>query len=131
MDLKYCILSLQTKRSMDEEKTRLQMEIEKYREKCNHEREKCIEAQSKYNTVQDQLRRIQEREETNTQKLLNSSANMEAVSKSKSELEESYQNLKLENAKLEAEVKHERHRVEMLEKDLNDSQKVQTLFTTR
>ncbi|XP_056001146.1 ankyrin repeat domain-containing protein 26-like isoform X4 [Ostrea edulis] len=113
-----------TKRSMDEEKTRLQMEIEKYREKCNHEREKCIEAQSKYNTVQDQLRRIQEREETNTQKLLNSSANMEAVSKSKSELEESYQNLKLENAKLEAEVKHERHRVEMLEKDLNDSQKV-------
>jgi predicted RNase H-like nuclease (RuvC/YqgF family) len=41
-----------------------------------------------------------------------------------SELEESYQNLKLENAKLEAEVKHERHRVEMLEKDLNDSQKV-------
>jgi cysteinyl-tRNA synthetase len=68
---------------MDEEKTRLHMEVEKYREKCNHEREKCIEAQSKYNTVQDQLRRVQEREETNTQKLLNSSANIEAVSKSK------------------------------------------------
>ncbi|XP_062588372.1 ankyrin repeat domain-containing protein 26-like isoform X16 [Saccostrea cucullata] len=114
----------QTKRGMEEEKMRLHMEIEKYREKSNHEREKCIEAQSKYNTVEDQLRRIQEREETNSQKLLNSSANMEAVNKSKSELEESYQNLKLENAKLEAEVKHERQRVEMLQKDLNDSQKV-------
>lgn len=68
---------------MDEEKTRLQMEIERYREKCNHEREKCIEVQSKYQTVQEQLRRIQEREENNTQKLLNSSANMEAVHKSK------------------------------------------------
>lgn len=32
--------------------------------------------------------------------------------------------MKLENAKLEAEVKHERQRVEMLQKDLNDSQKV-------
>lgn len=68
---------------MDEEKTRLQMEIERYREKCNQEREKCIEVQSKYQTVEEQLRRIQEREENNTQKLLNSSANMEAVHKSK------------------------------------------------
>lgn len=68
---------------MDEEKTRLQMEIERYREKCNHEREKCIEVQSKFQTVEEQMRRIQEREENNTQKLLNSSANMEAVHKSK------------------------------------------------
>lgn len=43
---------------MDEEKTRLQMEIERYREKCNHEREKCIEVQSKYQTAEEQLRRI-------------------------------------------------------------------------
>lgn len=77
------ILYISDMRSMDEEKTRLQMEIERYREKCNHEREKCIEVQSKYQTVEEQLRRIQEREENNTQKLLNSSANMEAVHKSK------------------------------------------------
>ena len=68
---------------MDEEKTRLHMEIERYREKCNHEREKSIELQSKYHAVEEQLRRIQEREENHTQKLLNSSANMEAVNKSK------------------------------------------------
>ena len=71
---------------MDEEKTRLHMEIERYREKCNHEREKSIELQSKYHAVEEQLRRIQEREENHTQKLLNSSANMEAVNKSKVKL---------------------------------------------
>lgn len=42
----------------------------------------------------------------------------------KGELEDSFQRLQVENAKLEAELKHEKQRAEMLHNDLQYSQKV-------
>ena len=41
-----------------------------------------------------------------------------------SELEEQYQKLQVDNVRVEAELKHEKQKVEMLQRDLLDSQKV-------
>ena len=41
-----------------------------------------------------------------------------------SDLEEQYQKLQVDNVRVEAELKHEKQKVEMLQRDLVDSQKV-------
>ena len=45
-----------------------------------------------------------------------------------SDLEEQYQKLTVDNVRVEAELKHEKQKVEMLQRDLQDSQKVSPLL---
>lgn len=45
------------------------------------------------------------------------------------DLEGTLHHIQIDNARLDAELKHERQRVEQLQKDLQDSQKVNDLVT--
>ncbi|KAK3101032.1 hypothetical protein FSP39_000386 [Pinctada imbricata] len=117
----------------DNKKSELEAQRSQYRLEADVNKEKLDQFKVENQELKNQLTKLTtelERSivsnEANTQKLMNNSVNMEAFSKSKGELEESYQQLKLNGAKMEAELKHEKEKSEMLHKDLQDSQKVRS-----
>ncbi|XP_052779650.1 ankyrin repeat domain-containing protein 26-like isoform X20 [Mya arenaria] len=111
---------------LEQERLALKMEIEKLQAKYNTAQEKTIEAQTRMGELVDRLDRTEQSRMLSSQQLADTSVTMQDFNKSKSELEENYQRLQVENVRNEAELKHEKQKTEMLQRDLADSQKVRS-----
>ncbi|ESO98586.1 hypothetical protein LOTGIDRAFT_176518 [Lottia gigantea] len=85
-----------------------------------------LESQARISDLVERTERAEQNSLLSTQKLANTSANVEAQDKSKNEVREELQKLQISYARIEAELKHEKQRADMLQEDLLDSQKVRT-----
>ncbi|XP_060576525.1 ankyrin repeat domain-containing protein 26-like isoform X29 [Ruditapes philippinarum] len=111
---------------LEQERLALKMEIEKLQQKYNTAQETTIQAQTKMGELVDRLDRTEQSRLMSNQQLADTSATMHAFNTSKSELEENYQKIQVENVRLDAELKHEKQKTDMLQRDLADSQKVRS-----
>ncbi|XP_053377112.1 ankyrin repeat domain-containing protein 26-like isoform X23 [Mercenaria mercenaria] len=111
---------------LEQERLALKMEIEKLQQKYNTAQESTIQAQTRMGELVDRLDRTEQSRLLSNQQLADTSATMQAFNTSKTELEENYQKIQVENVRLDAELKHEKQKTDMLQRDLADSQKVRS-----
>ncbi|KAH3892929.1 hypothetical protein DPMN_017065 [Dreissena polymorpha] len=111
---------------LEQERAALKIEIEKLQARYNTAQEKTIEAQTRMGELVDRLDRTEQSRLISSQQLADTSATMHAFNSSKAELEENYQKLQVDNVRLDAELKHEKQKTDMLQRDLADSQKVRS-----
>ncbi|XP_046574115.1 ankyrin repeat domain-containing protein 26-like [Haliotis rubra] len=114
------------KEQIEQERNHLKVEVEKLQQKYQTAHDKTVEAQARVSELVARMERAEQSSLVSSQQLVHTSANMQAFSKSKEEVEENYQRLLVENTRLEAELKHEKQQSEMLHQDLQDSQKVRS-----
>ncbi|XP_035827373.1 ankyrin repeat domain-containing protein 26 isoform X1 [Aplysia californica] len=119
-------MTMRSKDQLEQERAQLRVEMEKLQQRYQSTHDKSVEAQARVSELVDRLEKAEHSSLFSTQQLANTSANMQAVTKSKSELDESMQQLQIDNARLEAELKYEKQRADMLSQDLQDSQKVRS-----
>ncbi|XP_064604354.1 trichohyalin-like isoform X2 [Liolophura sinensis] len=111
---------------LEQERNQLRMEAEKSAQKYEIAHDKTIELQARITELVDRLERAEHSSIVSSQQLAHSSANMQAFTRSRDGLEDSVHKLEVDKARLETELKHERQRVELLQRDLDDSQKVRS-----
>ncbi|XP_025107735.1 ankyrin repeat domain-containing protein 26-like isoform X5 [Pomacea canaliculata] len=114
-------MMIKARDELEHECGRLKLEVEKSNQKSGIAQEKVLEAQTRVSELTERLDRA---ERTSTQHLANTSASFTAFTRSKEELEDNMHRLQVDNARLEAELRHERDRAEMLQAELSDSDKV-------
>ncbi|RUS71110.1 hypothetical protein EGW08_021126 [Elysia chlorotica] len=114
------------KEHLEQERAALRAELDQAQHRYQTAHDKATEAQARVSELIDRLDKAESSSVYSTQQLANTSANMQGLFKSKSELDESMQQLQVENARLEAELKYEKQRADMLYQDLQDSQKVRS-----
>ncbi|WAR26819.1 ANR26-like protein, partial [Mya arenaria] len=105
----------EAREQLEQERLALKMEIEKLQAKYNTAQEKTIEAQTRMGELVDRLDRTEQSRMLSSQQLADTSVTMQDFNKSK-----------VENVRNEAELKHEKQKTEMLQRDLADSQKVRS-----
>ncbi|XP_025107734.1 ankyrin repeat domain-containing protein 26-like isoform X4 [Pomacea canaliculata] len=114
-------MMIKARDELEHECGRLKLEVEKSNQKSGIAQEKVLEAQTRVSELTERLDRA---ERTSTQHLANTSASFTAFTRSKEELEDNMHRLQVDNARLEAELRHERDRAEMLQAELSDSDKI-------
>ncbi|KAK3709867.1 hypothetical protein RRG08_050344 [Elysia crispata] len=114
------------KEHLEQERAALKAELDQAQQRYQTAHDKATEAQARVSELLDRLDKAESSSVYSTQQLVNTSANMQGLFKSKSELDESMQQIQVENARLEAELKYEKQRADMLYQDLQDSQKVRS-----
>ncbi|XP_021371833.1 ankyrin repeat domain-containing protein 26-like isoform X2 [Mizuhopecten yessoensis] len=119
-------MALKSKESLEHDKGQLKLEVDRLHQKYEMAHEKSIESQARITEMVDRLERSEQNNLYSSQQIMNNSANMEAYTRTKDELEESMQRIQVDNIKLQAELTHEKQRAEMLQKDLQDSQRVRS-----
>ncbi|XP_067684911.1 ankyrin repeat domain-containing protein 26-like [Haliotis asinina] len=119
-------LAHEMKEQIEEERNHLKVEMERLQQKYQDAHDKTVEAQTRVSELVERMEKAEQSSLVSSQQLVHTSANMQAFSKSKEEVEENYQKLLVETARLETELKHEKQQSEMLHKDLLDSQKVRS-----
>ncbi|XP_033746672.1 ankyrin repeat domain-containing protein 26-like isoform X15 [Pecten maximus] len=119
-------MAQKSKDSLEQDRGQLKLEVDRLHQKYEMAHEKSIESQARITEMVDRLERSEQNNLYSSQQILNNSANMEAFSRTKEELEDSFQKIQVDNVKLQAELSHEKQRAEMLQKDLQDSQRVRS-----
>ncbi|XP_046330977.2 ankyrin repeat domain-containing protein 26-like isoform X3 [Haliotis rufescens] len=114
------------KEQIEQERNLLKVEVDRLQQKYQTAHDKLVESQARVSELVARIERAEQSSLVSNQQLVHTSANMQAFSKSKDEVEENYQKLLVENTRLEAELKHEKQQLEMLHQDLKDSQKVRS-----
>ncbi|XP_025107736.1 ankyrin repeat domain-containing protein 26-like isoform X6 [Pomacea canaliculata] len=117
-------MMIKARDELEHECGRLKLEVEKSNQKSGIAQEKVLEAQTRVSELTERLDRA---ERTSTQHLANTSASFTAFTRSKEELEDNMHRLQVDNARLEAELRHERDRAEMLQAELSDSDKARRM----
>ncbi|XP_070192077.1 ankyrin repeat domain-containing protein 26-like isoform X3 [Littorina saxatilis] len=115
-----------TREQVEQEKSQLKEELHEANERHRLAQEKCLEAQTRLAELTDRLNRAEHTSQLSTQNLATTSASFTAVARSKEEIEDTVQRLQVDNARLEADLRHERERAIMLQADLDDSHKVRS-----
>ncbi|KAK6177564.1 hypothetical protein SNE40_015641 [Patella caerulea] len=123
-------VAITAKEHLDFERGQLKLEVERLQQKYESAHEQTIESQARISDLVERTQRAEQNSMLSSQKLLNSSASIEANHKSKDEIKDELQKLQISYAKIEAELKHEKQRADMLQEDLLDSQKVRTSLET-
>ncbi|KAK3608359.1 hypothetical protein CHS0354_030820 [Potamilus streckersoni] len=119
-------MASKAKESLEQERQHLKMDMEKMQQRYQSAQDRALESQAQVASLVERLERAEQNNILSSQQLANTSATMQAFSSNKGELEEAYQKLQVESVKLEAELKHEKQKSEMLQRDLQDSQKVRS-----
>ncbi|CAL1526232.1 unnamed protein product [Lymnaea stagnalis] len=114
------------KEQAEQERIQLKSEVERLQHKYQSTHDKSVESQARISELVDRLEKAEHTSLYSNQQLANTSANMQGLTKTKTQLDESMQHLQIENTKLEAELKYEKQRADMLYQDLQDSQKVRS-----
>ncbi|CAG5117917.1 unnamed protein product, partial [Candidula unifasciata] len=119
-------IALKTKEQLEQERTQLKMDLEKLQHRYQITHDKSVEAQARLSELVDRLEKAENNSVFSRQQLVDTSANMQGLVRSKFEQDESLQQLQIDNTKLEAELRFEKQRADMLYQDLQDSQKVRS-----
>ncbi|XP_059152667.1 ankyrin repeat domain-containing protein 36C-like isoform X2 [Physella acuta] len=119
-------ITLKAKEQAEQDRARLKSEVEQLQQRYQATHDKLIESQARISELVDRLEKAEHTSLFSSQQLANTSANMHGLVKSKSQMDENIQQLQIENARLEAELKYEKQRADMLNQDLMDSQKVRS-----
>ncbi|KAL3853519.1 hypothetical protein ACJMK2_017054, partial [Sinanodonta woodiana] len=119
-------MASKAKEGLEHERQHLKMDMEKVQQRYQSAQDRAMECQAQVAGLVERLERAEQNNILSSQQLANTSATMQAYSSNKGELEEAYQKLQVESVKMEAELKHEKQRSEMLQRDLQDSQKVRS-----
>ncbi|XP_023931710.1 ankyrin repeat domain-containing protein 26 isoform X2 [Lingula anatina] len=127
-------VTVKIKEHAEAEKTRLGLEIEKLRHRLESSQEKEAESKAKISELTDRLEQVEQSSMLTTQQLANTSANAEAVNRTKlishtghryqDDLEDAVHRLELEKARLEASLTTETQKVETLQREMEDSNRV-------
>ncbi|XP_071153632.1 ankyrin repeat domain-containing protein 36A-like isoform X35 [Mytilus edulis] len=116
-------VSSKAKEHLDSEKHKLAMDLERTQQKYETAQQKCLELQTRVTEITEHVKKAENVRDQARAELLNTSVNQDEGNKIR-DLEGTLHHIQIDNARLDAELKHERQRVEQLQKDLQDSQKV-------
>nr|KAI8735551.1 ankyrin repeat domain-containing protein 26 isoform X1 [Biomphalaria glabrata] len=119
-------IALKVKEQAEQERMSLKSELDRLQHKYQETHDKSVESQARISELVDRLEKAESTSLLSHQHLANTSANMQGLVISKSQLDETMQQLQIENTKLEAELKYEKQRADMLNQDLQDSMKVRS-----
>ncbi|XP_055882391.1 trichohyalin-like isoform X3 [Biomphalaria glabrata] len=119
-------IALKAKEQAEQERMSLKSELDRLQHKYQETHDKSVESQARISELVDRLEKAESTSLLSHQHLANTSANMQGLVISKSQLDETMQQLQIENTKLEAELKYEKQRADMLNQDLQDSMKVRS-----
>ncbi|XP_063435589.1 ankyrin repeat domain-containing protein 26-like isoform X16 [Mytilus trossulus] len=117
-------VSSKAKEHLESEKHKLAMDLERTQQKYETAQQKCLELQTRVTEVTEHVKKAENVRDQARAELLNTSVNQDEGNKIRQDLEGTLHHIQIDNARLDAELKHERQRVEQLQKDLQDSQKV-------
>ncbi|CAG2196431.1 Ankyrin repeat domain-containing protein 7,Ankyrin repeat domain-containing protein 26 [Mytilus edulis] len=117
-------VSSKAKEHLDSEKHKLAMDLERTQQKYETAQQKCLELQTRVTEITEHVKKAENVRDQARAELLNTSVNQDEGNKIRQDLEGTLHHIQIDNARLDAELKHERQRVEQLQKDLQDSQKV-------
>ncbi|BFZ10588.1 hypothetical protein BsWGS_13626 [Bradybaena similaris] len=119
-------IALKTREQLEQERTHLKLELEKLQQRYQITHDKSVEAQARLSELVDRLEKAENNSVYSRQQWVDTSANMQGLVRSKLEQDESLQQLQIDNARFEAELRFEKQRADMLYQDLQDSQKVRS-----
>ncbi|XP_052059418.1 ankyrin repeat domain-containing protein 26-like isoform X12 [Mytilus californianus] len=119
-------VSSKAKEHLDSEKHKLAMDLERTQQKYETAQQKCLELQTRVTEITEHVKKAENVRDQARAELMNTSLNQDEGNKIRQDLEGTLHHIQIDNARLDAELKHERQRVEQLQKDLQDSQKVRS-----
>ena len=119
-----CYIFEQSKQSLDVEHTQLKVENDKLRDKMIEGREKQMELEQRIREVEGQRRLAESSASSASSQLVKENQSLQSLMKAKQELEENLHRIEIENAKIDAALKHERQRSDMLQREYNSMKQV-------
>ncbi|XP_064633514.1 ankyrin repeat domain-containing protein 26-like isoform X4 [Lineus longissimus] len=114
----------QAKVSIDAEKVKLRQDVEQFQGKLESAHSRTQDYQARITELVDRLEHTEKDTQKQHAQMYESVAVASMAQKNRGDLEDLVHKLEIENAKLESSLKHEMERVEMLQRDLQDSNKV-------
>ncbi|KAJ7426966.1 ankyrin repeat domain-containing protein 26 [Willisornis vidua] len=109
---------------LEEDKLRLQKELEKVKTKLREEEEKCLQSERCVRDLETALAEKEREAVTSAQKVQDLLLASSETNTTIKQLEEHVQHLEIENTKLEATVQQQSNRIEALQRDLQASTSV-------